>query len=60
MSDHEYCLAVTYEILLNSPKENSFPISACPHQVSTFLRAKRVIIVVIAQKKALQVSFVDQ
>ena len=50
----------TYEMLLNSPNENSFPTSACPHQVSTFFRANRVIIVVMAQKKALQVSFVDQ
>mmetsp|Transcript_19878 Transcript_19878/g.30501 ORF Transcript_19878/g.30501 Transcript_19878/m.30501 type:complete len:221 (-) Transcript_19878:705-1367(-) len=45
---------------LNSPNENKFSISACPHQLSRFFKLYKVPRVIMAQKKARQVNFVDQ
>ena len=39
-------------MLLNSPKENSFSILACPHMLSRFFTANMVPRVTMAQKKA--------
>mmetsp|Transcript_9017 Transcript_9017/g.13650 ORF Transcript_9017/g.13650 Transcript_9017/m.13650 type:complete len:200 (+) Transcript_9017:79-678(+) len=46
--------------LLNSPKEKSLSIFACPHALSRFLSPKSVPSVHMAQKKHLQVNLVLQ
>jgi hypothetical protein len=50
----------THVKLLNSPKEKSLSIFACPHALSRFLSQNRVPSVHMAQKKHLQVNLVLQ
>ena len=47
-------------MLVNSPNENSFPTSVCPHLLSWLRIPNNVPSVIMAQKKARQVSCVDQ